>query len=55
MKADVDKVIQKRKEISDAIIAGIKEAERYEKPWDKQEVITLYLDMAGYTIVRKRG
>ena len=55
MKEHVDKIIQKRKEISDAIIAGIKDAERYEKPWDKQEAITLHLHMAGYKIIRRRS
>ena len=53
MQEHVEKIIQKRNEIASAIIAGIKEAGRYDKPWDKQETITLFLDMAGYKIVKK--
>lgn len=53
MQEHVNKVIQKRKEIESAILAGIKEAERYDKPYDKQRQITLCLSMAGYKIVRK--
>ena len=53
MKEHVEQLIQKRKEITDAIIAGIKDADQYDKPWDKQEAITLFLDMAGYKIVKK--
>lgn len=54
MQKDVEKLIQKRKEIASALIAGIKEAAKYEKPWDKQEAISLHLHMAGYKIIRMR-
>ena len=55
MKKDVAKLILERKEIASSLNAGIKEAARYEKSWDKQQQIILYLDMAGYTIVKKRS
>ena len=49
---ETHQVIQRRKEISDAIMAGIKAAEEYNMPYDKYIVIAHWLDMAGYKIVK---
>ncbi len=55
MPEHVEKLNKKRKEIASALNAGIKEANQYEKPYDKQLMIITYLGKAGYTIIKKRN
>ena len=53
MKKDLKKAIQQRKEITSALIAGLKDADKYDKPYDKTIAIRCWLDVAGYKIVKK--